>query len=79
MGNIKRTAAKYELYLVKPQEKKDAHAFAERLAALESVDEVVLTEGEYGYLVKVRDSDKSFSKAFGEHDRLQCHCIYKSV
>jgi len=79
MGNIKRISKNYRLYLVKPQEKKDAHALAERIASIKSVDEVMLTEGEYGYLVKVKDDGQEIRKLFGNADMLDCHCAYKVV
>jgi hypothetical protein len=79
MVNIKRISKNYRLYLVKPKEKKDAHALAERIASIKSVDEVMLTEGEYGYLVKVKDDDPGIRKLLGNADKLECHCAYKTV
>ncbi len=79
MGNIKRISKNYGLYLVKPKEKRDAHALAEKIALLSSVEEVILTEGEYGYLVKVKGEDSGIKKLLPESEKLECHCVYKAV
>ena len=79
MGNIKRKAKTCRFYLVKPQERKNAHSLAERIANMKDVEEVMLTEGEYGYLVRVREKSPAISKLLESSDSLYCHCTYKAL
>lgn len=44
----------YKFYFLKPKENADADSIAERLMDLSSVQEVFLTEGDFGYVVKAR-------------------------
>ena len=53
---VKRTKRQvfYKFYFLKPKANADADLIAERLMDLSSVQEVFLTEGDYGYVVKAR-------------------------
>ena len=44
----------YKFYFLRPKENADADLIAERLMDLSSVQEVFLTEGDFGYVVKAR-------------------------
>lgn len=53
----KRIGAMYGLYFVRPKENADAGGTAEKLMMFESVKEVLLTEGDCGFVVKARFTD----------------------
>ncbi len=53
----KRIGAMYGLYFVRPKENADAGGIAEKLMMFESVKEVLLTEGDCGFVVKARFTD----------------------
>ena len=42
------------LFFIKPRENTDAHSYAEKLALMSNVQEVMVTEGECGFIVKTR-------------------------
>ena len=44
----------HRFYLVEPKPNADADDLAEKLIALKPVEEVLLTDGDYGFIVKVR-------------------------
>lgn len=56
MRDPKRTrkSAFHRFYLITPKEDADAGHFAEELLSLKPVEEVFITDGDYGYLVKTR-------------------------
>ena len=81
-----RKGVEYSLYLVKPREKEDANRIAEKLMELESVEEVLLTEGECGFIVKARfvdgrkpsDVEDYISKNISSrYSRVVGHCEYR--
>ncbi len=45
----------YDLFFIKPKHKANAHAYAEKLALIKGVAEVLVTEGECGFIVKARN------------------------
>ncbi|MCL4379717.1 MAG: hypothetical protein M1160_03840 [Candidatus Marsarchaeota archaeon] len=47
-----RKGTMYRFYLIPPKEDTDAGRFAERLLSLGPVDEVYITDGDIGYIVK---------------------------
>ncbi len=47
----------HRFYLVEPKPNVNADKLAEKLIALKQVEEVLLSDGDYGYLVKVRFTD----------------------
>lgn len=56
--NSKRTrkSALHRFYLISPKEDLDAGHFAERLLSLDPVEEVYITDGDIGYIVKAKFS-----------------------
>ena len=89
MGKIVKTRIKcdsrsYECFLVKPEASGDLHTAAKRLMEIESVKEVLVTEGDYGFLVRTdpiwSDLDlmgKRIAKAVGGNSRKAlCYCRY---
>lgn len=64
------------LFFVRPKESIDSNAVAERLAEFEGVEEVLLTEGEYGFLVKAALGSwkeyKGLAKAISEISDNKC-------
>ncbi len=57
MKNPKRTkSALHRFYLLTPREDTDAGQFAKELLSLKPVEEVFLTDGDFGYIVKTRFS-----------------------
>ena len=47
----------YKFYFVEPRENADANRFAERLMSVKEVEEVFVTDGDYGFVVKARAPD----------------------
>ena len=52
---IRRVSRGYHYFFVKPGCNRDVHKAAARLMAIESVREVSITEGEYGFIVKANE------------------------
>ncbi len=52
----------HRLFFVKPKENTNADKLAEKFAGFDSVDEVLLTEGDYGFIVKARMDSLEESK-----------------
>ena len=61
----------HRFYLISPKQNLDAGLLAERLLSLEPVEEVFLTDGDFGYIVKAR-----FSKE-GEYEDTVDHIAKK--
>jgi hypothetical protein len=57
MDKNRRKGTMYNLYFVKPKENADAGGIAEKLMALKSVKEVLMTEGDCGFVVKAKFID----------------------
>ncbi|MGI0100329.1 MAG: hypothetical protein ACREBH_01220 [Candidatus Micrarchaeaceae archaeon] len=85
---IKRIDGKsYKFYLVHPPEDTNASDLAEQLISIKNVEEVFVTDGDYGFLVKVKsfgmdESDgvndylsKKLGNSFG---RITSHYQYKN-
>lgn len=51
-----RKYSSHRFYLISPRESMDSAAFIEKMLSLKSVQEVFLTDGDYGYLVKAKFS-----------------------
>lgn len=51
---IRRNGQQYSLFFIKPKERTDAHKRAESLARMANVTEVMVTEGECGFIVKAK-------------------------
>lgn len=47
----------HRFYLIEPRPNADAGRIAEKLIALKQVEEVFLSDGDYGFIVKVRFLD----------------------
>ena len=50
----KKEVKLHRMYFVKPKENANADKLAERFAGFDSVEEVLLTEGDFGFIVKAR-------------------------
>ena len=77
---VKRNSKGCKIYLVKPGNGKNAHEFAERLASFANVEEVMLTEGDFGYIVKAAEDpneNAGLRKAMGRPKEYSCYCSYK--
>lgn len=75
----------FSYHFVKPGGGKNVHNVAKRLMRIEKVREVVITEGEYGFIVKsepLYDNDEDMvgigiAKVVGGHSKkAMSHCIY---
>ena len=51
---IKISGHHYDLFFIKPKSNANAHTYAKRLASMKNVAEVLVTEGECGFIVKAR-------------------------
>ncbi len=51
---IRRDGRHYSLFFIRPKARTNAHRYAERLAQIKDVAEVMVTEGECGFIVKAR-------------------------
>ncbi len=51
---IRRDGRHYSLFFIRPRARTNAHRYAERLALIKDVAEVMVTEGECGFIVKAR-------------------------
>ena len=78
----------YKLYFVKPRENADASGIAEKLLGLESVEEVLLTEGDCGFVVKARFTNGKEPKEVADYisrnmgsryGRVVSHCEYRKA
>jgi DNA-binding Lrp family transcriptional regulator len=54
---IRRNGQHYSLFFIRPKVRTDVHRYAERLASMEDVAEVMVTTGECGFIVKTKGSD----------------------
>ena len=56
--SIKRDGKKfYKFYLVNPKDNTDPDTIAEKLISFDDVEEVYVTDGDYGFIVKTRFRD----------------------
>ena len=68
MGNnrnglrMRRSGQSYNLFFVKPKALCNAHKCAERLMMIRSIEEVLLTEGDYGFVIRAKASQESESR-----------------
>ncbi|MGC8496364.1 MAG: Lrp/AsnC ligand binding domain-containing protein [Candidatus Micrarchaeia archaeon] len=65
--SIKRDGKRfYKFYLVNPKENADPDTVAEKLISFDDVEEVYVTDGDYGFIVKTRFRDgKEPADVFG--------------
>ena len=54
MAAVKAKMQKNRFFFIKPKEGTDTNKFVEKLFSLKNVQEVILTEGDCGYIVKTR-------------------------
>ena len=64
---IRRVSYGYHYFLVKPAATGDVHRSARRMMSIGHVREVVVTEGEYGFVVKADGGCKAKSTATRIH------------
>lgn len=74
-----RQGQHYNLFFIRPQEKVDAGKYAEKLASEDSVAEVMITEGECGFIVKARARQNSGALPFSRNSykRITSYYQYK--
>lgn len=67
-GNKKRKVKSrlHRFYFLRPRENANIDELAERLISLKNVEEVFVTDGDYGFVVKTRFSKES-KKGIEEH------------
>ncbi|MCL4379141.1 MAG: hypothetical protein M1160_02955 [Candidatus Marsarchaeota archaeon] len=53
MTRVKRYSS-HRFYLISPKESVDSTAFIEKMLSLKPVQEVFLTDGDYGYIVRAK-------------------------
>lgn len=53
-AGTRKRGSLHRFYLVEPKPNANADELAEKLIAMKPVEEVLLSDGDYGYLVKVR-------------------------
>ncbi len=82
-GRIKRISYGCHYFFVKPGKNGDVHMHAKKLMSIEQVKEVVITEGEYGFIVKTHvleshsDTVRKINTAVrGTSINIMCHCKY---
>ena len=84
MGKISTNNNGHSLFFVMPKGGKNVHKSAEKLIGFKAVREVMITEGDCGFVVKA-DPDaesgklgKAISKIVGGSARMAvCYCQYK--
>lgn len=54
LSRVRIDDRQYELFFIRPKERTDARKYAEKLARMDNVAEVLVTEGECGFIVKAR-------------------------
>ncbi len=81
--DIRRISQGYHYFFVRPTQNEDVHKAVERLMEIDSVKEVSITEGEYGFVVKAHESGDEqqvigrINKAVGGSTvKVVCHCRY---
>lgn len=85
MGKIVRNTNGYSLFFVRPGMGRDAHRSAMRLMEMREVKEVLITEGECGFVVKtdpISDNIVRLGKLItrivgGDASIATCHCQYR--
>lgn len=55
---IKRQGSLYSLTFIRPKNKTNAQSVADELMSLHCVEEVILSSGEYGFIVRSRFDEK---------------------
>lgn len=72
----KKTTKLHRLFFVKPKENTNADELAERFAGFDGVDEVLLTEGDFGFVVRARlgtvEEQKELAKCISEASSGYC-------
>ncbi len=53
-GGKRRSRSKHRFYLIEPRPNVNANELADKLIGQKHVEEVILSEGAYGFIVKVR-------------------------
>ena len=59
---IRKDSGTYRFYMLDPREGSDISSIAGRLMAFKEVEEVYVTEGDHGFIVKARLGAKGLSK-----------------
>ncbi|MGD0729435.1 MAG: hypothetical protein ABR981_05145 [Candidatus Micrarchaeaceae archaeon] len=81
----KHVKKNYRFYFVEPFENMDANNFARKLINIKDVEEVFVTEGDYGFVVKAKSSEdkqqdnicKCISRLGGSFGKVTSHYQYK--
>lgn len=80
-NGIRRVANGYHYFFVKPNGNKNVHETATKLMEIQSVREVAITEGYFGFVVKTNDAARDTANrinraARGTSSVATCHCQY---
>lgn len=84
-NKIKNHSSNYNYFFVRPIAKKNVHETARKLIGIAGIREVVITEGDYGFIVKAdplygkgNDSlDREIIKIVGgSSSKAVCYCEY---
>ena len=81
---VEKRIGGYSLFFVMPSSCSDAHKSARRLMRVKQIREVLITEGDCGFVVKAADADgighvsRKISEVVGGNSKVAfCHCQYK--
>lgn len=83
--NVRSYGSSYDYFFVKPGRKDNVHKTAQKLIGIKRVREVVITEGDYGFIVKadpLHDDrndllGKEIIKVVGGSSKMAvCYCEY---
>ena len=85
MDKIAKNSRAYSLFFVRPQRQGNLHDSAKRLMGIRRVRQVLVTEGEYGFVVMADSlledsmpvSDRIARAVGGRSSAAVCHCHYR--
>ncbi|MCL4365036.1 MAG: hypothetical protein M1569_01730 [Candidatus Marsarchaeota archaeon] len=84
MESVEKKAGGYGLFFVMPSSCSNAHKSARRLMRVKQIREVLITEGDCGFVVKAADADgiehvsRKISAVVGGNSKIAlCHFQYK--
>ena len=71
--------SKFSMFFLRPKKSLDVHAVARKLVSTKGVREVLITEGEYGFIVKASEDchDRIFSAVSDGYRKVTCHYKYR--
>ena len=71
--------SKFSMFFLRPKKALDVHAVARKLVSTKGVSEVLITEGEYGFIVKASEDchDKIFNAVSRGYRKVACFYRYR--